>query len=71
MCSSFQLSYHKYNESQREQTVLSRLKQGEIIALISDAGTPGISDPGAELVSLPCEYFQSEYAAVAAAGSPQ
>ncbi|KAI6688286.1 hypothetical protein NL676_025114 [Syzygium grande] len=43
------LSYHKFNEHQREQTVLKRLKQGEIVALISDAGTPGISDPGMEL----------------------
>ena len=48
----FQLSFHKFNESQREQTVLKRLKQGEIVALISDAGTPGISDPGTELVSM-------------------
>lgn len=48
----FQLSYHKYNESQREHTVLKRLKQGEIVALISDAGMPGISDPGTELVSF-------------------
>ncbi|KAL1093084.1 hypothetical protein V6Z11_D06G007600 [Gossypium hirsutum] len=39
------LSYHKYNESQREHKVLKRLKQGEIVALISDAGMPGISDP--------------------------
>ncbi|KAK4860286.1 hypothetical protein QYF36_020635 [Acer negundo] len=46
------LSYHKFNESQREQTVLKRLKQGEIVALISDAGTPGISDPGMELAKL-------------------
>lgn len=46
------MSYHKFNESQREQVVLKRLKQGEIVALISDAGTPGISDPGTELVSL-------------------
>ncbi|XP_022951884.1 uncharacterized protein LOC111454620 [Cucurbita moschata] len=44
------LSFHKFNESQREQTVLKRLKEGEIVALISDAGTPGISDPGTELV---------------------
>ncbi|KAG6704987.1 hypothetical protein I3842_07G159000 [Carya illinoinensis] len=46
------LSYHKFNESQREQAVLKRLTQGEIVALISDAGTPGISDPGMELAKL-------------------
>lgn len=46
-----QLSYHKFNESQREQVVLTRLQEGEVVALISDAGTPGISDPGMELVS--------------------
>lgn len=49
-----QMSYHKFNESQREQAVLKRLKQGEIVALISDAGTPCISDPGMELVSVFC-----------------
>lgn len=47
----FQMSYHRFNESQRETTILKRLQQGNIIALISDAGTPGISDPGMELVS--------------------
>ncbi|RYR41170.1 hypothetical protein Ahy_A08g037567 isoform C [Arachis hypogaea] len=46
------MSYHKFNESQREQLVLKRLKEGEIVALISDAGTPGISDPGMELAKL-------------------
>ncbi|CAA3019500.1 ribosomal RNA small subunit methyltransferase I [Olea europaea subsp. europaea] len=46
------LSYHKFNESQREQIVLKRLQDGEIVALISDAGTPGISDPGMELAKL-------------------
>lgn len=48
----FQLSYHKFNETQREPEVLKRLQDGEIVALVSDAGTPGISDPGTELVSL-------------------
>ncbi|KAJ7966803.1 Ribosomal RNA small subunit methyltransferase I [Quillaja saponaria] len=46
------MSYHKFNETQREQIVLRRLKQGEIVALISDAGTPGISDPGMVLAKL-------------------
>ncbi|KAL6511803.1 hypothetical protein OROGR_021400 [Orobanche gracilis] len=46
------LSYHKFNESQREQVVLKRLIGGEIVALISDAGMPGISDPGMELAKL-------------------
>ncbi|KAL3640916.1 hypothetical protein CASFOL_015884 [Castilleja foliolosa] len=46
------LSYHKFNESQREHVVLRRLIGGEIVALISDAGMPGISDPGTELAKL-------------------
>ncbi|KAH6776469.1 Tetrapyrrole Methylase [Perilla frutescens var. hirtella] len=46
------LSYHKFNESQREQVALKRLLGGEIVALISDAGMPGISDPGMELAKL-------------------
>lgn len=48
----FQLSYHKFNETQRGPEVLKRLQDGEVVALVSDAGTPGISDPGTELVSL-------------------
>ncbi|CAL9755130.1 unnamed protein product [Musa acuminata subsp. burmannicoides] len=46
------ISYHKFNESERESSVLQRLRQGEIIALISDAGTPCISDPGMELAKV-------------------
>ncbi|KAG9451858.1 hypothetical protein H6P81_004762 [Aristolochia fimbriata] len=46
------LSYHKFNETQRELMVLKRLQQGEVVALISDAGTPGISDPGMLLAKL-------------------
>lgn len=45
------LSFHKFNESQREQAVLKKLREGEIVAQISDAGTPGISDPGMALVN--------------------
>lgn len=40
------ISHHKYNEHQTVAQLVERLKAGEQIALISDAGTPGISDPG-------------------------
>ena len=39
-------SYHKFNEHQVLASIIQRLKAGETIALVSDAGTPGISDPG-------------------------
>ena len=45
-----QSSYHKYNEARRSSFVLERLRHGGALALISDAGMPGISDPGADLV---------------------
>jgi 16S rRNA (cytidine1402-2'-O)-methyltransferase len=44
------LSLNEHNERQRSEAVLSRLAAGERVALVSDAGTPGISDPGALLV---------------------
>jgi len=40
------LSYHKFNEHQTVQSIVARLHAGDTIAVISDAGTPGISDPG-------------------------
>lgn len=46
------VSLHEHNEQQRSEVLLSRLQSGESIALISDAGTPLISDPGYRLVSL-------------------
>jgi len=45
------LSYHEHNEAKRTAEVLPRLEAGERIALVSDAGMPGISDPGARLVA--------------------
>lgn len=42
---------HDYNEAQQTQKILQKLKQGKSIALISDAGTPLISDPGYRLVA--------------------
>ena len=40
------MSHHKFNEHASTANIVNRLKAGETIALISDAGTPGISDPG-------------------------
>ena len=45
------LSLHEHNEEARTAAVLQRLAQGESVALVSDAGTPAISDPGAKLVA--------------------
>ena len=45
-----QISYHEHNTQQRIPQFIQRLKQGETIALVTDAGVPGISDPGLELV---------------------
>jgi 16S rRNA (cytidine1402-2'-O)-methyltransferase len=48
-------SYHEHNEAARTAEVLPRLQSGERIALVSDAGLPGISDPGARLVGAALE----------------
>ena len=45
------ISNHKFNESKNLNKIISLLKSGEIISLISDAGTPSISDPGSILVN--------------------
>ena len=49
------LSLHTHNESQRVPQVLARLAAGETLALVSDAGTPLLSDPGYELVHAATE----------------
>lgn len=43
-------SFHQFNESAKQDKVLEQLQKGDKIALISDAGTPGISDPGEQLI---------------------
>jgi 16S rRNA (cytidine1402-2'-O)-methyltransferase len=73
------VSYHKHNEAERTRELLARLRLGEAIALVSDAGVPLISDPGYRLVRAavqagielhplpgPCAAI----AALAAAGLP-
>jgi 16S rRNA (cytidine1402-2'-O)-methyltransferase len=45
------LSYHRHNEAARTAEVLERLGRGERVALVSDAGLPGINDPGVRLVA--------------------
>lgn len=45
------VSFHRHNESRRADEVLSRLEAGERIALASDAGLPGVNDPGAGLIA--------------------
>jgi 16S rRNA (cytidine1402-2'-O)-methyltransferase len=44
------ISYHEHNEAMRAAQLIERLATGEKIALITDAGTPGLSDPGARLI---------------------
>ncbi len=49
------LSYHEHNEIQRTEELLDKLGQGKDIALVSDAGTPGISDPGEVVIQAALE----------------
>jgi 16S rRNA (cytidine1402-2'-O)-methyltransferase len=44
------ISYHEHNEAKRTAELIERLAAGENVALITDAGTPGISDPGSRLI---------------------
>lgn len=49
------LSYHRHNEARRTAEVLPRLEAGERVALVSDAGLPGVNDPGARLIAAALE----------------
>lgn len=74
-----QISYHAHNRTSRLPDLLDRLQDGKTIALVSDAGMPGISDPGYELVSacveagilvIPVPGASAVITALSAAGLP-
>ena len=48
-------SYHEFNRIEKARELIARMKQGTTVALITDAGTPGISDPGEDLVRMSLE----------------
>lgn len=50
-----QMSFHSFNEEASAQRIVSELSAGKNVALVSDAGTPGISDPGFSIVRLAAE----------------
>lgn len=73
------VSLHEHNEEQRVPGLIERLGGGEVIALVSDAGTPGVSDPGYRLVVaaheagvrvIPIPGPSAVLAALATAGQP-
>src|SRR6476469_7128484 len=49
------LSYHRHNEAARTAELLPRLEGGERVALVSDAGLPGVNDPGGRLIPAALE----------------
>jgi 16S rRNA (cytidine1402-2'-O)-methyltransferase len=59
-------SLHRHNERERAQQLIARLAAGESVALVSDAGTPGVSDPGAVVVN---EVRRAGYAVVPIPGA--
>ena len=48
-------SYHEHNKQRMTPKLIAKLKSGEVVALVSDAGMPGISDPGHDLIALAIE----------------
>ena len=53
------ISYHEHNKVAREEQLLEKIKRGESIAIVSDAGMPTISDPGVEIVQAVIEENQN------------
>lgn len=74
-----QLSYHEHNRNSRIPEIIAQLQTGKAIAIVTDAGMPGISDPGSELVQacvevgitvVPIPGASAVIAALSAAGLP-
>ncbi len=63
------ISYHKFSESEKLEEIISLLKSGNDLALISDAGTPCINDPGQILVQR-CQLENLEYTLIPGPSSP-
>ncbi len=62
------ISYHQHSKGGRINKILTLLKEGRDLALITDAGTPGISDPGNELIAQVVEHFGSQVDILAVPG---
>lgn len=54
------ISYHQHSDQRKVEEILSLLEDGKSLALVTDAGTPGISDPGGKLVEAVVARFGSE-----------
>jgi 16S rRNA (cytidine1402-2'-O)-methyltransferase len=54
------LSYHQHSKLQKLDCIISLLKEGKNLALVSDAGTPGISDPGGKLVNEVVKWLSDQ-----------
>ena len=73
------ISYHEHNEAERTPKLIAKLKKGISIALVSNAGTPTVSDPGYQLITaslagnlnvIPIPGVSAATAALCAAGLP-
>jgi 16S rRNA (cytidine1402-2'-O)-methyltransferase len=66
------VSYHEHNERRRTRELVDRVRRGDVVALVSDAGTPGVSDPGEVVIraclqaGLPVEVLPGPSAAITA-----
>ena len=63
------VSFHEHNEAQRTAEFVERMKAGANVAVITDAGLPGISDPGARLIRA-CQHERLPYTIVPGASAP-